>query len=133
MKAWLISVLIVALAGCQAATIDVGLSTAATLSADSLGYRYVQGELWQGVKIGGQAPRTSSSICYRQECYRLNYHVSLPRQTMRRYQLQTVDFSSLAAASGVTRQGDELQLPAELGRYLFNEARRRFLRKVRRL
>ena len=95
------------------------------------GYRYIQGQPWQGVRVGDQPPRQSSYLCYQYQCYRLNRPVSMPRDLQQRYQITGLIFDQLAEAPGVSRNGDELLLPTDLGKFLFDEARQRHLREMR--
>ncbi len=121
MKALWVGLFVWLMLGCQ--------STGSIENAD--GYRYIQGKPWRGVNVAGQPLRQSNDLCFESWCYRLNRPVNLPVALQRRYQIDDLDFEVLARAPGVSRRGDVLALPDDLGRFLFNEARLRYLRSMR--
>ena len=121
MKALIVGCLVTLLLGC--------VSTASSVDAE--GYRYVQGEPWRGVKLVDQPLRTSSTLCYRYQCYRLNGPVNLPLSLRQKYLIFDLNFRTLAVAPGIVQRGSELMLPEDIGVFLFYEARRRHQREMR--
>ncbi|MEH6650286.1 MAG: hypothetical protein V7707_09705 [Motiliproteus sp.] len=117
MKVLMMGLFAVLLTGCQ--------STGSSPAPE--GYRYVQGKEWRGVTVGDSAVRQSSVVCFEYQCYRLGVPVNLPSDLKQRYQIRDIGFESLAQAPGVARAEDTLQLPDDLGHYLFVEARRRHM------
>lgn len=104
------------------------LSACQSIAQSSAQARYTleEGEAWRGVKVGNSQVRSASVICYRAECYRMLQLTNLSRELRQKYQLGHVtDYSSLAQAPGVERDGELLVLPADIGWQLFNGARNR--------
>lgn len=102
------------------------------VSAELSGYRLEAGERWSGVKIGREAPRGTSLVCWQNQCYPLPDLINLPQRLVRAYGVQDVSFDALAGALGVLRQSDEqLLLPGDLGAYLFDQARAAYQLQLR--
>ncbi len=115
MKTLLLAAVMLVMVGCQGGV--------PTVAGEFGRYLLIRGEAWRGVEVGGQPPRTASTVCYRSRCYRLIGDTHLPVELRRKYRLRGTDFAAFSAAQGVRRQGDTLQLPADIGWWLFNEAR----------
>lgn len=121
MKVSLILALAVLLTACQAAFQP---------TSEQASYRLIQGDAWRGVKVGGVAPRMAQSICQNQQCYRLFGPLNYPQALLHKYSLQGASYNELAQAVGADAKRAEVELPVDLGQFLFNEARQQHFRSM---
>ncbi|MEH6472845.1 MAG: hypothetical protein V7752_16515 [Halopseudomonas sp.] len=111
----LVSVVALVIGGCQAG--------GPAVNSEPGSFTMIKGEAWSNVQIGGQPPSTTSLACYYSDCYASVDPVNLSVELKRKYQLKGTSFDALAMAAGVSRQGDTLTLPGDLGWELYSEAR----------
>ena len=106
------------------------LSVSQVAVADTT-YSFIQGKKWNGVKIGGKAPRSLDSVCRHDVCYQFKTFRSIPRELMKKYDLENLSFDQLAAAPGVKRKGNRLSLPDDLGAVIYRMAFWDYMREFR--
>ncbi|WP_207060790.1 hypothetical protein [Motiliproteus sp. SC1-56] len=119
--------------GCAAALFSVLLGLGAPVAASAADYILVRGEQWQGVKIGGEAPRSRDSICRDGNCYPVKSQRPPATAEIARYGLRNIRFETLAQLPEVSRAAENrLRLPADLGQSIFDQARMAYWRSQRR-
>ena len=85
-------------------------------------YRIYEGKPWSGVLVGNQPPKTNEIICKDTNCVPL---------AERSDSLAYITFEGVAKLVGVTRQGDQLLLPQELGFELYMASEREdFVKRI---
>ncbi len=103
------------------------LALVAGLANAGADYTVKKGINWKGVKIGASSPSGADHICRNYECYPLFKNITVSRQLMQHYKLDSLKYSALEKVATGTR-GDRIVLPEDLADVLFKRSRERVQR-----
>ena len=94
-------------------------------------YSLIQGEKWNGIKIGTSAPRSLDLICNDSNCLQILNQYQVPAE-LQSLGIRKLSFETLGDIKGVRSERDRLFLPDNLGRSIYRANDRFFKERFER-